>query len=459
MKLSTAPANLPDVSRTTNENKAYAWYFAAISAVYLIIAAGLAVRVKWGVMDEDFHLESSKPFAQFGINYTTLYNHVPPTGVSSHFWFAFWLWLFPGIDYIGLRLITCAGLALLVGLIYFYLRTISVDSQRKILGASLFMLAFPYFFLSVSTVMTEGPSYIFLFASLLILAVSRLRQLPLFFLACVLLGCTTVSRFYFIPLLPALFVVLFVADWEQYNQQGAVNELGRKLLRYLFIAVGILPLVGLAIIWGGLTPPAFHQWSKLRSGISFNTFRPLSTFILIGIYVAPIVLVNVYWKAKGLLRSVGIGVAVALILALVNVNLFHDSSSVNDVTSGPVEHTLAWLISRGELAYRAGLFMFYSLSFISMAVIIPWIVDFVKAKDYSDKALVYSIAFVVLFVISQAFVGGNHPFFERYLTHPWPFLGYILVCMFPRFLTTRTYLALGVFTVFSVFMLIKWGVQ
>lgn len=456
MKLSTAESNLSHVPVNT-DTKAYRRYFLASCLTFLVVAAVLAVLVRWGVMDEDFHLESSKPFALLGVNGTTLYNHVPPTGVSSHIWFAFWIWLIPGITYVGLRLITCAFLAVLAVWVYVQMKEFSGATQKKILAASLFMLSFPYFFLSTSTVMTEGPSFVFLFAGLLLLALSRLERLLPFFLGCLLLGITTISRFYYIPLLPALAVVLFLSDWRSFAQQGIKSITTHKVLLYLSIAVSLLPLVGLIVLWGGLTPPGFHQWSKLRSGISFNAFRPVSCLALLSIYMAPAVLVNVNWRLKRTLFACLLSLSMALVLALGKVNLFHDSSSVDDVFSGPIEHTVGWLMAKGNLMVYLGLFGMYSVGLTSVIIVVERLTHNSRQTDFWDNSLLFSLAFVVFFIGAQAFVGGNHPFFDRYLGHPWPFLGYILVCIFPKFINLRTSFVLAAYTVVSVLLLIKWG--
>ncbi|WP_460969375.1 hypothetical protein [Spirosoma migulaei] len=276
-----------------------------------------------------------------------------------------------------------------------------------------------------------------------------------FFLGCLLLGITTIARFYYIPLLPVVFIVLVLTDWEYYVQYGLKDVLVKRGLLYMAIGISLLPLVGLILLWGGLTPPAFHQWSKLRSGVSFNALRPFTAFALTGIYLTPIVLVNAHWQSKALIRTVLIGVLAALLLTLFRVNFFHDSSSVDDVFSGPIEHGLAWIEARGELALKLALFVVYSLSFISLGIIIEQISTYIRAKDYTDKGLVFSIVFVLFFIVSQAFVGGNHPFFERYLIQPWPFIGYILVQLFPGFLNGRTYLILIAYTILSVLILVK----
>jgi hypothetical protein len=459
MKLSTTYSHSSSIATIDNSGKSYRQYFLINCVFYLVVAGVLAVLVQFGVMDEDFHLDSSLPFAHNGVNLTTLYRHVPPTGVASHIWFAFWLWLIPGINYIGLRLTTCIALLLLALLAYGQLRTYSVESQRKILAVSLFTLVCPYFFLSVSTVMTEGPGLFFLFAGLLLVRWSRLQQLLPFFLGCMLLGLATIARFYYIPLLPALFIVLLLTDWEHYAEYGFAHVLASKWLLYVCIGTALLPLIGLIVLWGGLTPPLFHQWSKLRSGISFNGLRPLSALALTGVYAAPFVLLNIDWRSKLFLRTLAFVVPVALLLAALGINLFHDASSVDDVTSGPVEHTLQLIQTKNSLGLSIGLFVVYSLSFLTLALVIQKLFRLMLAEGFADKGLVFSVLFVAFFIASQAFVGGNHPFFERYLIHPWPFLGYILVVLFPRFLNPRTYLVLAGYTILSVLILIKWGIQ
>ena len=459
MKLSTAYSHSSGISATTDRGKPYRQYF-LISCVFYLVAAGiLAILVQFGVMDEDFHLGSTLPFARDGVNLTTLYRHVPPTGVASHIWFAFWLWLIPGINYIGLRLTICVALLLLAGLAYEQLKAYPVESQRKLLAVSLFMLVCPYFFLSVSTIMTEGPGLVFLFAGLLLIRWSRLERLIPFFLGCMLLGLATIARFYYIPLLPALAILLLLTDWELYMKQGFTHVLANKWLLYVCIGIALLPLVGLIVLWGGLTPPLFQQWSKLRSGISFNALRPLSALALTGMYAAPFVLLNVSWTSKLFLRTLLVVLLVALLLAALQINLFHDPSSVNDVTSGPIEHTLQLIQARSDLAFGAGLFVVYSMSFLTIALAIQQLFRLLRTEGFADRGLVFSVLFVAFFIGSQAFVGGNHPFFERYLIHPWPFLGYILVALFPGFLNPRTYLVLAAYTTLSVLILVKWGIQ
>lgn len=457
MKFFVTTDRLSAFSNPVEQTKLYRQYFISICALYLLIAAWLAVRIKFGVMDEPFHLEYSLPFAKFGLNKTTLYRHVPPTGVASHLWFALWIWLFPTIDYVGLRLITCVALAGLAIATYFHLRSLSGVWQKRIVAASVFMLVCPYFFLSVSTVMTEGPSLVFLFAGLLLLSVSKLERLYPFFLACLFLGLTTIARFYYIPLLPALFIVLAVEDWEKYRQMGANVLTTRRILLYASIAVSLLPLAGLVSLWGGFTPPLFHQWSKLRSGISFNALRPVSAFVLTGIYIAPFVWLAGFRYIKST-RPLLIGsFVIALILALFQVNLLRDPESVNDVFSGPVEHTLNWLLAKSQLALKLGFLAVYTLSFVSLAIVIRQLVELLRVEGFADKGLLFSIAFIAFFIASQAFIGGNHPFFERYLIHPWPFIGYGLVRIFPESANIKTYILLVAYTVASVLLLTKWG--
>ncbi|MBN8823822.1 MULTISPECIES: hypothetical protein [unclassified Spirosoma] len=459
MKFFATTDRLSAFSASVDYTKPYRQYFISICAVYLLVAGWLAIRVRFGVMDELFHLEYSLPFAKSGLTKTTLYRHVPPTGVASHLWFALWIWLFPTIDYIGLRLITCMALAGLAVATYVHLRSFSGVWQRRILAASVFTLVCPYFFLSVSTVMTEGPSLVFLFAGLLLLSVSRLERLFPFFLACCLLGLTTIARFYYIPLLPALFVVLAVEDWERYRQIGVKAFTTHRILFYVSIGISLLPLAGLVSLWGGFTPPLFHQWSKLRSGVSFNALRPISAFILTGIYIAPIVWLSGFRYLKSALSIVIGSFMLALILALLQINLLRDPESVNDVFSGPIEHGLGWLMAKGQLAISLGLLVVYTLGFVSLVIVIQQLFQILMAEGFVDKGLVFSIAFVALFIASQAFIGGNHPFFERYLIHPWPFIGYGLIRAFPESTNIKTYAVLAVYTVVSVLLLTKWGLS
>ncbi|GAB2578988.1 hypothetical protein [Spirosoma areae] len=459
MKSTTAHLRASDLPAIADGNKTYRQYFLFLCVFYLLLASLLAVLVQYGVMDEDFHLAASRPFASTGVNATTLYRHVPPTGVASHLWFAFWMWLFPSLNYVGLRLITCGALMLLAGAAYWHMKTISAALQRKVLAVSWFMLVSPYFFLSVSTVMTEGPALLFLFAGLLLLLISRCQNLAAFFLACLLLGFATIARFYYISLLPSVFVMLFLSDWQRYVKYGFKDVTIRRVVPYLFIGLSLLPLAGLIVLWGGLTPPLFEQWSKLRSGVSFNALRPLSALVITGVYIAPVVLVNVAWRSKAFLRIGSTALVAALILAGPGVNLLHDSSSVDDVYSGPIEHTLIWMKSGGDWALSLGLFLVYSLSFLTMGLVIRGITDLIRRKNFADKGMQFSVAFVFFFLVSQAFVGGNHPFFERYLIHPWPFIGYVLVGLFPAFFNPRTYVVLAAYTTLSVMILVKWGIQ
>ncbi|GAB3801273.1 hypothetical protein GCM10028819_28170 [Spirosoma humi] len=409
-------------------------------------------------MDEDFHLSASQSFAGGGVNKSTLYHHLPPTGVSSHIWFAIWLRLFPGIGYIGLRLISCLALGILAIFTFSQLKAIRAASKKTVLAATLFMLAFPYFFLSISTLMTEGPSLLFLGTGLLFLFVSRFQHLLPFCLGCLLLGLTTIARFYFIPLLPTLFIVLLLSDWQQYRQSGFLYRPTRRTLMYFFIAISALPLGGLILLWGGLTPPGFNQWSELRLGVSFNPFRPFSALAMVGIYTAPFVFVNVNWRSDLFSGKVLVACLIALVLALFRVNLFHDSLSISTVYSGPIEHSLAWLQTKRDWLQPLALFVLYGAGLSSLALILERLIVLTTNRNLLDKGLVFSLVFVILFLVSQAFVGGNHPFYDRYLIHPWPFIGYVLASLIPSFLNARTYLVVASYTVLSILILTKWGI-
>ncbi|GAB4055839.1 hypothetical protein [Spirosoma litoris] len=457
MKLPTVNTSLSDISEEPTTPTAYRTYFLGICVLYTLAAGVLALQARYGVMDEDFHLAASEAFAKGGINLTTLYNHLPPTGVASHIWFALWMKLFPGIDYIGLRLITCAGLLVVAGFAYRHLHNRSVISQHKVLGASWFMLVCPYFFVTVSTIQTEGPALIFLFSGLLLLSTSGLKHFFPFFLGCLLLGFTTIARFYYLPLLPALFILLVTSDWEYFKQYGLKEGVVNRGLLYLSIGIGLLPLAGLVLLWGGFTPPLFHQWSKLRSGVSFNQLRPISALLITGLYIAPFVLANLLRGVKPLARILAIALPLALMLGVFRINLFHDSLSVSDVFSGPVEHGVGWVESRGRWGLPLGLFALYSISLVSLYVFIGELVSYVKVHGFTDKGFLFSLTFVIFFIVSQVFIGGNHPFFERYLIHPWPFLGYILVQLTPDFFKSKNYLLLIAYTIFSVLILLKWG--
>lgn len=457
MTQSATTSRLFGTSAETGKKTFYRQTFLGIWLIYLMSACLLAVVVRFGVMDEDFHLDACFPFAKGGINVTTIYNHVPPTGVASHIWFAVWLRLIPGINYVGLRLTTCIAILLIGCFTYYHLNTLSSTDQKKVLAASWFTLVSPYFFLSSSTAMTEGPALMFLFAGLLLLLISRLQHSIPLFLASLFLGLATIARFYFIPLLPTLGAVFLLSDWQQYRQTGFQRFTVRNALPYLFIVVALLPLLGLILIWGGLTPPLFDQWSQLRSGVSLNPTRPISTLLITGVYVAPFVFANMSWKLKQIGQSLRIALPVALLLAVLRLNFFRTSDSFDVVFSGPIEHSLGWLQAKGDWALILGLFSVYSLSLFSLVVVVRQILHFIQLDDFTDKGLIYSFLFVVFFIVSQAFVGGNHPFYERYLIHAWPFIGYVLVGLFPSFLNVRTYAVLAGYTLASVIILTKWG--
>ncbi|WP_461135801.1 hypothetical protein [Spirosoma lituiforme] len=457
MKLQTLSPPSRIVFPVVQGRPPYRQYALMVCLLYVSIASVLAVRIRYGVMDEDFHLSAIRAFAQGGVTKATLYHHLPPTGVSSHIWFALWLRLFPGIDYVGLRLISCVALGVLAVFAFSQLASVRLSVQKTVLAATLFMLAFPYFFLSVSTLMTEGPSLLFLGAGLLFLFVSRFQRLLPFCLGCLLLGLTTIARFYFIPLLPTLFIVLLLSGWQQHRQYGVRADLTHRILLYFSVAISALPLGGLIFLWGGLTPPGFNQWSELRLGVSFNPFRPFSALAMVGIYTAPFVLLNVSWASEMLSRKMLVVWLAALSLALFRVNLFHDSLSIDTVYSGPIEHSLAWLQTKNDLLVPVGLLVLYGFGLSSLVFMTKRIMASITDTGFSNTDLLFSVVFVSLFIISQAFVGGNHPFYDRYLIHPWPFIGYTIASLFPRFLNPRTCLVVAGYTVLSILILAKWG--
>ncbi|MGA9885477.1 MAG: hypothetical protein WBQ34_17305 [Candidatus Acidiferrales bacterium] len=298
-------------------------------------------------------------------------------------------------------------------------------------GAFLAALLFPHSVESAALVLTEGPALLFavLGSVLWVEFVSRTnvasRDLFLGFTGGLALGLAVTCRQYFLALLPAALLL------------AICKASGRKLREnwrwyvsvFLSLAAAALPVLLLVFIWKGLSSPgmatgaSYQNW-KANVGLAFG--RPLIAALYTAVYLLPLTAPAAFrfkhaWRWR-------------VILALCGGTLagFFDNSILQP---GPL-HTAVHFIAHGTFTRSlvVGMIATAAIYGASAAVVLLWKNRGILLKK---PPILFAVLVVAFFVAEQVGVGGNIPFYDRYLLQIAPFLGLIAFAAFPRMTGAR----------------------
>jgi hypothetical protein len=202
----------------------------------------------------------------------------------------------------------------------------------------------------------------------------------------------------------------------------------RNLSRVSTLVSAVLLVLWLVLVWGGLSSPGMAAGTSMpgwvaRSGL--NPERPLIALFYICVYS-----LLLFWPAllEGRIKAKvewfigGTLVTSAVILAGVQV-----------VQAGPLKAVLDRVFGVGILQTIAASI----LAGIGAAALAQLVMLFHQRRDALMRSpfVLVSILVVVFFVAEQIAVGGNIPFYERYLLQIAPFLGMIRAFAIPRIRT------------------------
>jgi len=171
-----------------------------------------------------------------------------------------------------------------------------------------------------------------------------------------------------------------------------------------------------------------HQnisYSNYTAAIGINLLRPINAVLYIGIYMLPVLVFqpNSGIRVPRILVLLALVMAGLLAISVPEGNLWCGPES--DASCGPIKWLYDILSARsanlarayngiGASAGCAGLFLLIRAIWSDRAAIIE------------TPGVVLALAFLAFFLVEQLFVGGNIPFYERYILQIAPMLGLAL---------------------------------
>jgi hypothetical protein len=416
-----------------------------VLALNVLSSVLFIATVKRPVYDDPNNLPDVHRYASEGVSPETIRQHRNPTGPASFLWMAAAVRILGGDELRDARLAVLASWVLMASGILLWGSKASCPQLWYC--ALLVALVFPHTLTASATVLTEGPAL--LFATLGVFfwleSVSYTLPSPRFFFLSIVgglsIGIAITCRQYYLALLPAAVLFAFL----QWRRTYALRDSHRSLLVFFSILAAILPVILMIAVWGGLSSPAMvaaTSYGSWKSSIGANFSRPFVAVFYLAVYVLPLT-----FPAMARLRERRrIGVLIFTVMAATLIS--HAGPVI--LQPGPLNSFIqaGARIPHGEdvlLLLIAYLAIYNAVALCSLL----W----AQRKTLASCApAIFSLLVVVFFVLEQIGVGGNLPFYDRYILQLAPFLGIIAFFVLPQ-LTPLRFLAIVGLSVLSHAML------
>jgi hypothetical protein len=415
-----------------------------------VISAALFIgSVDRPVYDDAFNIFDVQKYATQGLSVDSLLAQRNPPGPTSFLWMAAGVHLLHGDALRDARIAALASWVVLAG-------GILVGAQfsrfpQLWYGSLLCLLVFPHAIETAATVLTEGPAL--LFALLGILAWIEFaatpnvtpRILALGLLGGLSMGLAVTCRQYLLAVLAA--AAFFVLN--QYRKPAFREKKRWAASAALSLVLAVVPVLLLVLVWKGISSPGMAtgtSYSNLKANVGFNFSRPLIVAFYSAVYLAPLTF-PVLLHLKGSQRRLGLLFAVmggALITLFATLFL----------QPGPLNSLIAF----ASRVPHGGTVLFATIAVVALynAISVCALLWERRQTLALPEPAAFALLVVVFFVAEQFGVGGNLPFYDRYVLQLAPFLGFIAFYVLPR-LTPLRLLALATLSVFSHVMLWRFA--
>jgi hypothetical protein len=405
--------------------------------------------VKRPVYDDPNNLPDVHRYASEGVSLDTIRQHRNPTGPTSFLWMAAAVRILGGDELRDARLAVLASWVLLgSGILLWGAKS---SSPQLWYFALLVTLVFPHTLTASATVLTEGPALLFATLGIFFWLKSVSESLPsprFFFLSIVaglLMGLAITCRQYYLALL--LAAILFACF--QWKRTYAVKDSHRTLLIFLSILAATLPVVLLVAIWRGLSSPAMvaaTSYGSWKSAIGPNFFRPFVAAFYLAVYLLPLTFpAMAHLPKRRRTAAVLFATAASIAIALAGPEFLQP---------GPLNSFIR-TAARIPGGASSVLFAIAALAIYNAVAVCSLLWE--QPKTLASCAPgIFSLLVLVFFVAEQFGVGGNLPFYDRYVLQVAPFLGIIAFSILPR-LTPLRLLALAALSALSHVMLWRFA--
>jgi Dolichyl-phosphate-mannose-protein mannosyltransferase len=428
-------------------------YFRFVLAAFLlnIVSAILFISlVNRPVYDDIYNMLDVHTYAADGLSAKALLSQRNAPGPTSFLWMAIGARLAPGNELRGARLAVLASWILLATGMLLGARYSKFSAAWC--ASLLALLIFPHSVESTATALTEGPSL--LFALLGVLAWTESTSCPkptrskyaLAILGGLSMGIAVTCRQYFLALLPAA-AIFAIYQWRKTDIREGLRWVCNIIVSLLLAA---LPLLLLLSVWKNISSPAVVSGASYdnawKASVGLNLSRPATVAFYTALYLVPFTF-PVMLQLKNSRRRLALPIAV---LGGAGVAFF----SSLFLQPGPL-NSLIRFASRVPHGDTALLTLAAAVALYNAMAVGFLLWDQRQGLLPCPPAL-FSLFVVLLFFAEQIGVGGNLPFYDRYVLQVAPFLGIIAFSILPR-LTPVRLLALAALSVLSHVMLWRFA--
>ena len=422
-----------------------------VLAFNLISAALFIAFVNSPVYDDNFNIYDVHSYATKGFSLETLASQRNAPGPASFVWMAAAVRLIGGNELRDARVGALSSWVLLgIGIL---LGARSSRFQELWYAALLTLLVFPHAVEASATVLTEGPALFFAVIGALAWTefVSRedfsTRALLFGILGCLSMGVAVTCRQYNLALLPAAGLL---AAFQLARKAWGPGEKWRWALRALFsLSLSAVPVLLLVLAWKGISSPGIQSGTSYnmtyKADAGWNLFRPLKAALYVGLYLLPLTF-PLMPRMRSAQRWVALAIAVLGGIAA-------GPSSGSLWQTGPLN---AAVTAAGRLPHGANIAFALIVTVVIYNSVALLLVLWEQRKlVFSTPPAVFALFAVFFFLLEQFGVGGNIPFYDRYILQVAPFFGMIAFALLPVLDNARL-CALAGLSVLSHFMVWRY---
>jgi hypothetical protein len=419
----------------------------ALNVVSAALFIGTANRQ---VYDEPYNIFDVHNYATRGLSMETLLSHRNPPGPTG------FLWMAAGVRLLGGEELRDARVATLMSWILLSAGILIGAKYSRFAqlwyGALLATLVFPHALEASATLLTEGPSLLFAVLGALawIEFASDPNTTPRLFALGLLgglsMGVAVTCRQYNLALLPAA-ALFALYEWRR----PAFGEKSRwAFSAILSLALAAVPVLLMVLVWKGISSPGMatgtsydHMW---KATVGLNLARPMVVAFYTAVYLVPLTFPAMFqMKVSQHRRALLIAILGGVVITYFN-SLFLQPGPLNSLIR------FASRVPYGGTALFAAIAVAVIYNAASTCFLLR---EKLQALSTCAPA-VFALLVVVFFVAEQVGVGGNLPFYDRYVLQLAPFLGLIAFAILPR-LTTARVLALAGMSLLSHIMLWRFA--
>jgi hypothetical protein len=420
-------------------------------ALNLVSAALFITLVNRPVYDDGFNLFDVHNYAEKGITLDTLRSQRNAPGPTSFVWMATAVRLIGGNELRDARIGALLswlllGTAVLLGARFSH-------NPELWCGALLVPLVFPHAVMAAATVLTEGPALFFAVIGALAWAEFVLRadsgRITLFYalIGGLFLGLSVTCRQYNLALLVAAAVTAVLPLRTRVWAEGEKRVFAVRAL--VSLALSFVPVVLLALVWRGIASPSIETGASYnmmyKASAGLNLTRPVIAALRVSVYLVPLTF-QLMMRVKPSYRW-----RMLTISAVGGIAAGYWTESL--LQPGP----LNTIVGVASWVFHSRAFPFGLIATVAIynAIALGLTMWEDRKLVWSSPLVAFSLFAILLFVGEQFGVGGNIPFYDRYVLQIAPFCGVIAFGL-QGSLDRARLLALITLSLFSHFMLWRY---